>query len=267
MKRFSGFVGLVAIAASFSLLVHAEARPSSRSRGKAPEKAREGQARESEREGSKKLDEHGRPCEGACKAISSGRGTETRPQEERKSDKQESIIEASVKSSEAKERDSVRKTLEAQVKDLDSSAKEGLLFREEMFSKSRGSESAESRKEIAKRGQEGLFLTSLVGRLKENIKEQLETLKKLVCASECGHRGMGKSCRVVAQLAQKLSGAAIPAGVMAISGFAVHEVLKDSGEKVLKVEVSYEGSSETSKFDLSNNEQPEEKVSAVKDSN
>lgn len=262
MRRLSGFMGLVAIVASFSLLVQAEARPSSRSRGKAPEKVRE---RESEREGAKKLDEHGRPCEGACKAISSGRGTENRPQEERKADKEASIIEASVKSTEAKARDSVRKTLEAQVKDLEANAKEGLLFREEMYAKSRSSDSAESRKEIDKRGEEGFFLTSLVGRLKENIKDQLETLKKLVCASECGHRGMGKSCRIVAQLAQKLSGAAIPAGAMAISGFAVHEVLKDDGTSKLKVDVSFQGG-EIKSLELDNKEQPEEKVSANKDS-
>jgi hypothetical protein len=265
MRRLSGFVGLVAIVASFSLLVQAEARPTARSRSKAPEKS---SGRESEKERSKKaVDEHGRPCEGACKAISSGRGTENRPQEERKSDKEAEIIEASVKSNkDAKVQKEVRSTLEGQVKDLDANAKEGLLFREEMLAKSRSSDSAQTRKEVEKRGEVGFFLTSLVGRLKDNVKEQLETLKKLVCASECGHRGMGKSCRVVAQLAQKLSGAAIPAGVTAISGFAVSEVLKDDGTSKIKVDVSFDGTEQIKSLELDNKEQAEEKVTQNKDS-
>jgi len=265
MRRLSGFVGLVAIVASFSLLVQAEARPSARSRGRAPEK---GMERESERERAKKgVDEHGRPCEGACKAISSGRGTENRPQEERRSDKEAEIIEASAKSNkDPKIEKEVRSTLESQVKDLDAAAREGLLFRDATLVKARNPESAQTRKEVEKRGEVGFFLTSLVGRLKDNVKEQLETLKKLVCASECGHRGMGKSCRVVAQLAQKLSGAAIPAGAMAISGFAVHAVLKDNGDQTLKVDVSFDGTEEIKSLDLSNTEQPEEKVTQNKDS-
>ena len=265
MRQLSGFVGLVAIVASFSLLVQAEARPSAGSRGKAPEK---GVEREFERERAKKgVDEHGRPCEGACKAISSGRGNENRPQEKRKSDKEAEIIEASVKSNkDAKIEKEVRSTLESQVNDLDANAKEGLLFREEMLAKSRSSDSAQARKEVEKRGEVGFFLTSLVGRLKDNVKEQLETLKKLVCASECGHRGMGKSCRVVSQLAQKLSGAAIPAGVTAISGFAVSEVLKDDGTSKINVDVSFDGSEQIKSLELDNKEQAEEKVAQNKDS-
>lgn len=266
MRRLTGFLGFVAIVASFSLFVEAAG-----SRGRAPERPVEREKgrseREKEREGIK-VDEHGRPCEGACKAISSGRGTETRPQEEPRAGKEEAIIEASVKSvKEPKVQKEVRETLEAQVKDLDASAKEGLLYREEMLAKSRSS-SPETKKEIDKRGEEGFFLTSLLGRLKEKWKDQIETLKKLVCASECGHRGMGKSCRVVAQLAQKLASAAIPAGAMAISGLAVHEVIKDDGSSKIKVEVSFDGA-ELKKplvLNLEDKEQPEEKVSANKDS-
>jgi len=261
MRRLSGFVGLVAIVASFSLLVQAEARPTPPSRSKAPEKS----GRKSEKERSKKaVDEHGRPCEGACKAISSGRGTENRPQEERKSDKEAEIIEASVKSNkDAKVQKEVRSTLEGQVKDLDANAKEGLLFREEMLAKSRSSDSAQTRKEVEKRGEVGFFLTSLVGRLKDNVKEQLETLKKLVCASECGHRGMGKSCRVVAQLAKKL-GAAVGAGT--ITGFVISEVGGLDGPEKLNVAVSLEGVEAPKSFVLDDTIQPEEAVAQNKDS-
>lgn len=266
MTRLSRLIFLVSIVTSFSLVGQA-AGPRPSARGRAVEPAPKERERETERGKAKEVDEHGRPCEGACKAISSGRGTETRPQEQARAGKEEAIIEASVKSvKEAKDRDAVRRTLENQVKDLDPAAKEGLLFREEMFAKSRASDSAEARKEVEKRGEDGFFLTSLVGRLKENIKDQLETLKKLVCASECGHRGMGKSCRIISQLAQKLSGAAIPAGAMAISGFAVSEVLRDDGTSKLKVEVSFTGTEEIKALQLDNKEQPEEKVTANKDS-
>ncbi|MFM8269640.1 MAG: hypothetical protein ACKN9V_05565 [Pseudomonadota bacterium] len=258
MRRFTGLVGLLTIVVSFAFLAQAE-RPREREK----ERGRE----EKKKEKVLELDEHGRPCEGACKAISSGRGTEVRAQEDPRIGKEASIIEASIKAvKEPKLQSEVRNTLENQVKDLDSNAKEGLLFREEMFAKFRSSESAEAKLESKNRGVEGAFLTSLVGRLKENWKDQLETLKKLVCASECGHRGMGKSCRAITLLAQKLTPALIPAGVSTISAFAVHEVLKGDGTKMMKVDVSFDGTEEIRKLEFESKEQPEEKVSANKES-
>ncbi|NBV51610.1 hypothetical protein EBR78_10400 [bacterium] len=215
-----------------------------------------------ERERGARQGEHKDGCNGACGSISEGRGpapegSKKRPVEASETEKaRRDVVDASVKASRAEVREEVRKSLEGQFQGLDNAARDGLRVREEAFVKSR-EKTPENEAEYKKLGREGLFLTDLVKRIKGSVKEQLETLKKLVCPSDCGHKGMARSCRVMAQLMKKL---AVPATAAAITSLAITTTESRGGESKIAVNVEFEGAKAVS-LSLDDKEQPEEIVS------
>ena len=232
---------------------------------------REEQKRTEERKKGSESDGH---CVGICEGISSGEGapgTRKRPTEDKSS--LEKVVEASKKATiGAKEKDEVQKALEAQFKNLESSpeAKEGLTIREEEFVKSRerNSENEEEWNKLG--GSEGVFLSRLLKRIKEGWKDQIESLKKLVCPQDCGHKGMKKSCRIMDQLLNKIptiAGVAATATLASISVQQAQASLSNPGkESKLNVTLTFNegGKEKPVKLELEDKPVAAEEVSAAR---
>ena len=105
----------------------------------------------------------------------------------------------------------------------DESAKQGFIVREQAFLDSLGK--AKEMGEVEAKAFEKSIIERLKGdKDKEVTKEDLQNLKSLACASDCGHKGTAKSCRrVVKFLAASQVAALTP---VALAGaWAVYEKL------------------------------------------
>ncbi len=129
----------------------------------------------------------------------------------------------------------------------DESAKQGFIVREQAFLDSLGK--AKEMGEVEAKAFEKSIIERLKGdKDKEVTKEDLQNLKSLACASDCGHKGTAKSCRrVVKFLAASQVAALTP---VALAGaWAVYEKLlekkdaKDNGNGGKDLTVNFDGGS------------------------